>query len=69
MPLNVIWGTSDVFANPGVQERERVLRDLGNRLDLRLVDGAGHWAMYEAADAVNRMLLDMLQAPPAHGGA
>lgn len=68
MPLNVIWGASDVFANPGVQERERVLRDLGNRLDIRLVDGAGHWAMYEAADAVNGMLLEMLQAPPARGG-
>ena len=69
MPLNVIWGASDVFANPGVQERERVLRDLGNRLDLRLVDGAGHWAMYEAADTVNGMLLEMLHAPPARGGA
>ena len=69
MPLNVIWGTSDVFANPGLQERERVLRDLGNPLDIRLVHGAGHWAMYEAADAVNGMLLEMLDAPPARVSA
>ena len=28
--------------------------------DTRLIPGAGHWVAYEAADAVNETLLEML---------
>jgi pimeloyl-ACP methyl ester carboxylesterase len=33
-------------------------------LDVRVVEGAGHWVNYEAPAAVNRALVEMLSAPP-----
>ena len=33
-------------------------------LDFRVIPGAGHWAIYEAADEVNAVLLDMLRVSP-----
>jgi pimeloyl-ACP methyl ester carboxylesterase len=29
-------------------------------LQVRLIEGAGHWAMYEAADRFNAAFLDLL---------
>jgi pimeloyl-ACP methyl ester carboxylesterase len=55
-PTLLAWGAHDVTAVP---------EDLGPRLAQalpdarwRVVPGAGHWVQYEAADAVNRMLLE-----------
>ncbi len=31
-------------------------------LDWRVIEGAGHWAIYEAADRVNPILLEVLGA-------
>jgi pimeloyl-ACP methyl ester carboxylesterase len=56
-PLTAIWGRDDVFLRPGLAERERVLRGLAREVTVHLVDDAGHWAMYEAPDRVNALLL------------
>lgn len=56
-PLTAIWGKQDVFLRPGVAERERVLRTIQPSAKIHLVDNAGHWAMYEAAETVNSLLL------------
>jgi len=29
--------------------------------DFRVIEGAGHWTPYEAADQVNAILIDMLR--------
>lgn len=65
-PLTAIWGRQDVFLQPGIEDRARVLRALQPDVGLHLLDGAGHWAMYEAADSVNALLLS---AFAAHSGA
>jgi len=60
--LGGIWGERDAFAAPFLAEREALLRRAHPELRFHVVAGAGHWTPYEAADSVNRMLLDMLGA-------
>ncbi|HYG91758.1 MAG TPA: alpha/beta fold hydrolase [Azospirillum sp.] len=57
-PVQVIWGERDVLAYPSIAARAAVVR--GARPDARIaiVPGAGHWAQFERAEAVNRLLLD-----------
>lgn len=57
-----IWGEFDATTHPYTHEREEQLRRLQPDLDFRVIPGAGHWVMYEAADAFNAALLDMLGA-------
>jgi pimeloyl-ACP methyl ester carboxylesterase len=59
-PLNTVWGTRDVMARPSLDDRLAVLRRHHPELQVRLVEGAGHWVMYEAADAFCTALLDIL---------
>jgi pimeloyl-ACP methyl ester carboxylesterase len=57
-----IWGERDAFAAPYVDERRRVLARFAPGLDFRVVEGAGHWVIYEAALRVNAILAEMLAA-------
>ena len=59
-PLNAIWGELDAPANPKGPERAATLRAYRPDADVRLLPGTGHWAAYEAASAVNAILLEML---------
>ena len=61
-PLYGIWGERDAFSAPYLAEREALLRRLHPELQFHIVAGAGHWTPYEAADGVNRILFDMLDA-------
>ncbi|MGD8810304.1 MAG: alpha/beta fold hydrolase [Gammaproteobacteria bacterium] len=61
-PLTAIWGAQDVFLKPGVESRERVLRPEHPEVAIHVVDGAGHWAMYEAAERINALLLGVFAA-------
>ena len=56
-----IWGALDVFAGPHVEERQRLLASFERDLDFRVIDGAGHWVTYEAADEVNAALHDIFR--------
>jgi pimeloyl-ACP methyl ester carboxylesterase len=60
VPLKTIWGTRDVIARPSLEARLDVLRRHHPELGARLIEGAGHWVMYEAADAFRAALLDLL---------
>jgi 2-hydroxy-6-oxonona-2,4-dienedioate hydrolase len=60
-PLNTIWGTRDIIARPSIHVRLDVLRRYHPELDVRLIEGAGHWVMYEAARGFNAALLDLLR--------
>jgi len=60
-PMTVIWGAEDVFAKPGLAERQAVFRSIQPAADIHILDDVGHWAMYEAAAPVNRLLQDVLK--------
>lgn len=63
--VNAIWGEFDSTAYPFFEEREVFLRTHHPQLDLRYIEGGGHWIAFEAADAFNAMLPDMLDKLPA----
>jgi pimeloyl-ACP methyl ester carboxylesterase len=58
-----IWGENDALSAPYIAEREAVLRAVQPDLDFRIVPGAGHWVIWEAAETVNAILADMLSQP------
>ena len=60
--LVAVWGARDVFPASPPELRHATLAAHHPEVDFRLIDGAGHWANWEAADAVNAMLLDVLGA-------
>jgi pimeloyl-ACP methyl ester carboxylesterase len=59
-PLNGIWGSLDAPANPRAREREAALRALRPDVNFHMIEGAGHWVAYEAADEFNATLRTML---------
>jgi pimeloyl-ACP methyl ester carboxylesterase len=63
--LKTIWGTRDVVARPSIEARLAVLARHHPELQVRLIEGAGHWVMYEAADAFCAALLDLLGSGPS----
>jgi len=58
--LGGIWGERDVTAYPWVDDRRDLLRQAQPGAFFAVIPRAGHWVMYEAADAFNRVLLDRL---------
>ena len=60
VPLKTIWGKQDIIATPSIAARLAILSEHHPELQFRLIDGAGHWVMYEQADAFNAALLDLL---------
>jgi len=63
--ISGIWGERDAIALGAIEKREEILRQVQPDCDFRVVPDAGHWVIYESADIVNNMLLDMLDATPA----
>jgi pimeloyl-ACP methyl ester carboxylesterase len=55
-----IWGTRDAFAVPYLDARRATLARFRPDCDFRLVEGAGHWVIYEAPATVNAALTDIL---------
>lgn len=64
-PLTAIWGRKDVFLQPGPEDRRQALLSVHPLMKMHLVEGAGHWAMYEAAETVNTLLLTAFDAADA----
>jgi pimeloyl-ACP methyl ester carboxylesterase len=60
--VTAIYSSRDSFIAGDVETRRRVLTTLRPDLEFRVLDGAGHWAIYEAADQANAMLLGALRA-------
>jgi pimeloyl-ACP methyl ester carboxylesterase len=62
--LSAIFGERDAFVGRYLDERRQTLERVQPGLDVRIVGGAGHWVIYEAPEAVDRALVEMLSAPP-----
>ena len=58
-----IWGGRDAFTGARLEECRQALASVQGELDLRVIDPAGHWVIYEAADQANAALLDLLALP------
>jgi pimeloyl-ACP methyl ester carboxylesterase len=59
-PLSGIWGEFDSTTYPYIQERFDLFRALQPDFQMHLILGAGHWVAYEAANAFNKKLLEVL---------
>ena len=60
--LNTIWGSADAVSAPYLAERKALLRSIRTDVSFSLIDGAGHWVQYEAAERFNHLLEDVLAA-------
>jgi pimeloyl-ACP methyl ester carboxylesterase len=60
--LKTIWGTRDIIARPSIEMRLEILRRHHPELDVRLIEGAGHWVAYEAAREFNAAFLELQRA-------
>jgi pimeloyl-ACP methyl ester carboxylesterase len=63
-PTLLVYGSRDNLAWPSVQGRIDVCRAHKPDLRAEIVPDAGHWVQYEAAPAVNRLLLDFFREEP-----
>jgi 2-hydroxy-6-oxonona-2,4-dienedioate hydrolase len=59
-PLTGIWGEFDSTTYPYIQERIDLFRALQPDFVMNIIPGAGHWVAYEAADAFNAKLIEVL---------
>lgn len=55
-----VWGSDDATAGGlvGIEKRAEMLRAVQPDAEFHILPGVGHWAMYEAPDLVNVILLE-----------
>lgn len=61
--VDAIWGALD-RPHPDPSLQEAAIRRSHPDVDFRVIEDAGHWAMYERPEAFNAALLSLLDAPP-----
>lgn len=59
--IGTIWGENDIVAYPSVDTCINTLRTHHPELRQSIIPDAGHWVMYEQAEAFNNALLEILQ--------
>ncbi len=60
-PCTGIWGEFDSTTYPHIQERIDLFTALQPDFRMHVIPGAGHWVAYEAADAFNATLVELLR--------
>ncbi|WP_285017094.1 alpha/beta fold hydrolase [Novosphingobium sp. fls2-241-R2A-195] len=65
--VDAIWGAFDL-PHPDPATQEAALRTVRPDAEFRVVEDAGHWAMYERPQAFEAALLDILARPPRKVG-
>jgi len=60
IPVNAIWGERDQINYYKLEDRVAALRALYPNIELRIIPSAGHWVAYEAPDAFNATLAELL---------
>ena len=60
-PFTGIWGEFDSTTYPHIQERIDLFRALQPDFEMNVIPGAGHWVAYEAAEAFNAKLIEVLE--------
>lgn len=59
---NAIWGSEDVIVRGYLDERRQFFGALANHGRFEVIEGAGHWVMYEQPETFNAVLLRVLAA-------
>jgi pimeloyl-ACP methyl ester carboxylesterase len=59
--LDGIWGERDATAYPHLDERAHMLRSFQPQARFEVIEGAGHWVQYEAADQFNPLLAEIVR--------
>ena len=57
-PVKVIYGEHDAAAIPSIAERLKMCRAARPDVQTHVILACGHWAMYEAPEIVNTLMLD-----------
>ena len=57
-PVKVIYGEHDAAAIPSIAMRYEMCRATRPDIETHVIPACGHWAMYEAPETVNALLLD-----------
>jgi pimeloyl-ACP methyl ester carboxylesterase len=60
-PIAGVWGELDVIAKNYMSTRVKLFRDIQPDCPFEIIEGAGHWVMYERPDACNQVLLKLLR--------
>ncbi|MGA8760488.1 MAG: alpha/beta fold hydrolase [Stellaceae bacterium] len=60
--LDGIWGGRDATAYPHLDERANTLRSFQPDARFEIIEGAGHWVQYEAADRFNPLLTEIVRS-------
>jgi pimeloyl-ACP methyl ester carboxylesterase len=61
IPVRTIWGEHDVVGYPNLPAVIEVLSEHHPELRAKIIPDAGHWVMFEQADAFNIALSEMLR--------
>jgi pimeloyl-ACP methyl ester carboxylesterase len=61
VPTLGIFGALDNLSHPSVYARINPCASVKPDMRIELIPNAGHWVQYEAADAVNRLLIDFFR--------
>ena len=58
-----IWGEHDVtvMGREGLEQRRDIIREFQPDAPFHIIEGAGHWVMYEAPDEFAKTLIDTLK--------
>ena len=60
-PVNAIWGSLDRTVAGAFEQRVEMLREERPEARIEVLEGAGHWTQYEAADRYNALLVEMIR--------
>lgn len=61
VPMTFVWGAEDILYRHEWAEREAAVRQAHPDARFVLIPGAGHWVIFEAPKAIERILLAPLQ--------
>ncbi len=60
-PIAAIWGEQDVISRRHIHSRRALYQRIQPGCPFRVVQGAGHWVMYERPERFNPLLTTLLQ--------
>ena len=61
-PIAGVWGERDLIAEQHMHERVALFERLQPGCPFHVIEGAGHWVMYERPDRFNALLLELAAA-------